>query len=107
MANYIMPPANSGDTYEGASFTMSKNGSPMDLTSASIIMNVNANGTNVQFSTNNEKLRITDAINGVFEFRKQVVDFWSFGTFPYEIIFQFTNGDIKTYITGTWTVSRG
>ena len=106
MANYQFPDAVNSSTFEGSQFTMIKNGSPMDLTSASITMNVDANGTNVQFSTMNEKLRITDAVNGVFEFRKQVVDFWSYGTFPYEIIFKFPNGDIKTYINGTWTIIR-
>lgn len=106
MANFNFSPAINSDTFDGVSFTMSKNGSPMDLTSASITMNVNANGVNVPFSTLNGKLNITSASSGIFEFSKQIVEFNSFGTFPYEMIFQFPNGDIKTYITGTWTITR-
>ena len=106
MANYTMPSVKVGETFEGVCFTMSRNNIPLDLTSASIVMNVSANGINIEFSTINEKLRIMDAPNGVFEFRKQFIDFWSYGVFPYDITINFPNGDIKKYITGTWTILR-
>ena len=106
MAQYLPQPAVNGDTFLGFQLTVLVNGTPLNLTSASIIMTVDVNGTPVVFSTGNGKLVITDATHGIFEFSKQIVDFWSYGNFPYEMTFRLSNGDVKTYINGSWTITR-
>ena len=107
MSLYTFPNHVNGDTFDGVQFSTTVNGSPLDLTSASIVMLVEDLNTNIEFSTTNGKLSIIDpSASGIFEFNKQVVGFNSYGSHNYEITFYLPNGDIKTYISGTWNIIR-
>lgn len=104
---YDFPEAILGDTFDGIKFTMSLNGSPLDLTGASIIMTLMVGCDSIVYSTENGCLTITDPPTlGTFEFNRQLILINAYGVFNYEITFYLSNGDIKTYLSGTWTIVR-
>lgn len=104
---YDFPTHVDGDTFDGVRFTVKANGSPVDLTDATIDMNMEVLSSIRTFSTSGSQLAIqTPPTDGIFEFSKQIVSVGVFGTFPYEIIFYLRNGDVKTYLKGNWTITR-
>ena len=96
-----MPPAEKDDTWAGQEFTLYVNGVVKDLTSATIVLTLDTGDT---LSTTNGDITITDATNGVFRIGEQTISFDA-GVHKYEIKFTFSDGDIKTYIKGTWTIT--
>lgn len=102
-----LPDAVNGDTFLGCRFTITVNGSPLNLTSGSVEMVVLANGAFHKFSTENGKMTIINPPDaGIVELNKQVIDINAYGVFNYKMIFKLSDGSIHTYLTGTWTISR-
>jgi hypothetical protein len=98
-----------GDTFDGVKFTITVNGSPLDLTGASVVMNMYlADGeTPKVFSTDNGQLAIVNpSTDGIVEFKKQVVSVATPATYFYQIVYTLQNGDIKTFVEGSWTIKK-
>lgn len=96
-----LPTAERGDTFSGYEITLTVNGSAKDLTDAVITLTL-AGGYG-ELRTGNGITIITPA-SGVFQIDKQVINFAA-KTHEYEIKFEFADGDIKTYIEGTWRIT--
>ena len=105
--NYDFPNQFKGDTFGGVQFTLSRNGSPIDLTGASLEMMLRLVKTvsppALTLSTPSSGLTITDAVNGVFTVDKQEIDIDA-GDYFYDIELTEANGDINTYIAGQWVI---
>ena len=97
---YDFPTHEKGDTFNGVQFELMINGVEKDLTDVIINMTVNKK----VFSTVTGELLITDALLGKFQFKKQIVTMPP-KNYNYEIVFIFPNGDVKTYIEGTWKIT--
>ena len=95
------------DTFDGAEFTITVNGSPLDLTSATIELQSRKKGTNelVWSIDTDDGITVTDAVNGVFEIDEQIIS-GEPGTFPYDIQITLSSGVIKTYVRGELTIER-
>ena len=98
-----------GDTFDGVSITTTLNGTPLDLTGASITMNMymNRGDSPIVFSTANGKIAIIgDPVDGKIEFKKQVVSVVSPAQYFYQMIFTLSDGTVKTYLEGTWNIKK-
>lgn len=105
---YDFPDHRKGDTFAGVQFTITKNGSPLDLTSASLRMEMReltpTGSVGATFTDDSGGgLTITDAVNGVLTFDEQVVDVSAL-LYHYDIQITLSNGDVKSYIVGTWDI---
>lgn len=105
---YNFPDHIKGDTFEGLNFTINVNGNPLDLTGAEIAMqlrNSNSQNSIADFNTTNFKIIITDAVAGKFRLIKQIINILA-RTYNYDIEITMQNGDVFTYIKGTWTITQ-
>jgi hypothetical protein len=104
---YNFPNHIKGDTFNGVEFTLEVNSVAVDLTNASILMYLKKQKAPcdvvASFSTDTTKITITDAVNGVFQFNNQIIDVPA-ATYDYDIQITLNNGNVKTYIKGTWTI---
>jgi len=100
---YEFPKHINGDTFSGVNFAMNVNGSPLDLTSASIVMDVSTPRFHT-FFTNESGSGLSISGSNV-RFDEQVVNL-SVGALDYEIRFTLNTGDIKTYISGSWLLTE-
>lgn len=108
MSNYDFKNHKKGDTFEGVAFTVTKNGSALDLTGASIRMQLrekSETGTLGATYTDGDGITITDPTNGVFTFDKQIIDIRA-QKYYYDIEITLASGDVKSYIYGTWTITQ-
>ena len=96
-----------GDTFKAINFTLDEDGTPVDLTGASIRMMVKLNATDTNFalevSTSSGGMLITDAANGAFTFEEQIIDIDA-AKYVYDIEITDTNGNVNTYIKGSWHI---
>lgn len=102
---YDFPDHEKGDTFEGVTFIMLINGVALDLTGAVIQAKFWKNGNAYTLSTTTGELTITDPAAGTFTFDKQIINFDA-GNYCYEMMFTLASGDVKTYIKGTWKITR-
>ena len=106
---YTIQEAVSGDTFKGVRFSVVINGSPLDLTGSTIIMEVfTSHNTSTIFSNEVDNAKIS-VINpptaGIFELNKQIITL-PVGIWNYEIRFTLSDGTKSTYVSGTWTISE-
>ena len=98
-----------GDTFPGVSFKISVNGLPLNLTGASIKMQLRElTPTGAVGATFTDLAGITiDATptSGIFVFDKQVIDIPAV-LYYFDIQITLASGDIKTYIEGTWNITQ-
>ena len=102
---YDFPDHESGDTFEGVTFTVTVNDAVLNLTDATIVATFSANGKTYTPSTTGGELTITNAVAWIFTFDKQVISYCP-ATYSYEMVFTLSTGDVKTYIEGTWKITR-
>jgi len=102
---YDFPDHESGDTFEGVTFTVLVNGVALDLTDATIVCTLSANGKVYTPSTTGGELTITNDAGGIFTFDKQIISYCP-ATYSHEFKFTLNTGDVKTYIDGTWKITR-
>jgi hypothetical protein len=100
-----------GDTFDGAEFTISLNASPLDLTGATIETIVKRGDCNGQVALTLStatagQMTITNASGGVFQIDEQIISLPA-ATYYYEIKFTLADSSVKTYISGTWTITNG
>lgn len=103
METYDFPDHIKNDTFNGIIFTVNVNGSPLDLTSASIKASFKRNFDPTITLVTPTGLTITDASGGEFKIEPFIVD-WPSGTYSYDIAITLITGVIKTYIKGTWDI---
>ena len=99
-----LPTAERGDTFSGYQFTLEVNGAAKDLTDAIIVLTLDK-GFGSLSTVDSGGLTITDATNGIFTIDEQIINFAA-RTHNYEITFTFSDGDVKTYIEGTWQITK-
>ena len=103
---FNFPDTTKDDTFEGVEFVLEENGSPVDLTGASIRMmlklTVGASPA-LTVSTPSSGLTITNASGGVFEFDEQIISVDA-GNYLYDIEVTDSGGDITTYVAGNWVI---
>ena len=90
-----------GTTFPGVTLTVYVNGSPLNLSGASITMVFN-NGQ-YTWSTSTGELTITNPAGGEFTVDSQVVSLRK-ERYHYYMRFNLSGGIIKKYITGIWRV---
>lgn len=103
---YNFPDHIKGDTFQGQEFTYVRNGSPIDLTGASIAMMLRVTKTQVtpdlSFSVGSG-ITITDAVNGVWEIDEQIIDIDA-NTYFQDIQLTESDGKVTTFTQGTWNI---
>ena len=95
-----------GTTYNGAEFTVTVNGQPMDLTGATIKMELKLfkeSEPDKTFTTADGSMTISATTPGVFYITPQIIDIPA-GNYRFDIRFFFLDGTIKTYCEGTWKI---
>jgi hypothetical protein len=97
-----------GDTWKGLSMQLlDANENPIDITDCNIKCQFRQrkNEANhwLTLSTETEGIEITDAENGTFAFKEQVINLPA-KTYVYDVQFTFPDGKVKTYVEGTWTI---
>jgi hypothetical protein len=107
---YNFPTHKKGDTMREVVFTVTVNAVALNLTGASIRMDLRSQEKALlqRFTTHatiDPGLTITNATAGQFKFNQQTVDVKA-GTHDYDIEFALADGTIVTYITGTWTITQ-
>jgi hypothetical protein len=96
------------DTFESVEFEYNDNvGNPMDLTGVTVkvqFRNSSKKGHVVKSIDTTSGITMTDAVNGKFEIDKFTPVDFEVGNYYYDVETTFTNGDIKTYVGGTFKV---
>jgi len=94
------------DTFSSVEFEYNDSfGSPIDLTGVVIkvqFRNGSRKGHVVKSLDNTAGITMTDAVNGMFEIDKFTPIDFAVGTYYYDVETTFPNGDIKTYVGGTF-----
>jgi hypothetical protein len=110
MAKHDLPTVRRGDTYNGSQFTLTVNSSPLDLTGASIKMDMRLTEDGVsekRFETGGKGITIaTPPTAGIFSIDQQIIDTVDFGNFFYDIEITLQNGEVKTYVWGIWPIAE-
>ncbi len=106
---YDFPPIIQGNYSDGVTFNVAVNGSGLNLSGASIVMEVYQNlqspCNTTTYTTDNSGLAILDN-TGVFAFNPQIVSITPYD-YLYDITFNLANGQVKTYISGSFEVLSG
>lgn len=117
---YNFPDHENGNTFNGVQFGLLIDSVDKSIAGATIVMTCMTPTGDRVFSTDTGEIEIieTGAVDiGKFQFIKQIVTFLPVKsayppytltsyTYPYEITITFSNGDIKTYIEGTWKITE-
>lgn len=102
---YNLPSAVMGRTYLPIEFTILKNAVAVNLTGATIVMHIQNKRINRSYNwtTTDNDLEITDAVNGVFEITQKTITL-PVGNYAYGIIFYLADSTIFEYIYGDFNV---
>jgi hypothetical protein len=105
MYTYNFPDHYKGDTFEGKVFTITVNGSPAGLLGATIKMDLRKDKKEttpltLRLSTESG---ITILGEDSFQIDPQIIDIPA-KEYVHDIEITYANGDIKTYIEGTWKI---
>lgn len=94
----------------GIKFTVTQNSSPMDLTGASILVDVKKTKKNatikMQFDSSTADIDISDLVNGIFVLHKtaaQMDVIPSFTDYYYDIQITLAGGEVFTFVEGKWS----
>lgn len=94
----------SGDTLSPTEFELLVNGTAKNLTGAAITA-IFTLGVNEQTLTVGSGITITNAAGGKFKLDAQVID-WPAGQWQYEITITFSDNTVKTYIKGSFKITK-
>jgi hypothetical protein len=99
--------AKRGDTFNEVPFQINKDGIPIDLTGAVIHMQLRKSPSTQVYlnltSVANAGITITSALNGAFKINEMIVTLEP-NVYLYDIEITFASGEIKTWISGQFTV---
>ena len=102
MATYItdtIPDHTSGTTFQGRAYAITVNGTALSLTGAIITLKLG----NKTFSNTTGEFEVTDADNGKFQIKQQVISV-NPKTYKSGIVIEFADGTIKEYIKVIWSI---
>jgi hypothetical protein len=95
-----------GDTYPKTKFNAAIDGVPLNITGASIKMMLRDRSKYVKkIFQNGEGITITNPAAGGFELDRQIIDIPA-GEYTYDIQITLSDGSVKTYIYGAWTIKQ-
>lgn len=112
METYDFKPHKKGDTFKGRKFIIeiydptTETTSPLDLTNASIRMQLRMNPTHPvkqELSTANGMMEITNPTGGEFIIKKQIIDFPP-ASYCYDMEITLADGTMTTYIGGVFPI---
>jgi hypothetical protein len=95
-----------GDTFNGRKISLERNGAPIDLTGAKIIIQFKLSSSGVskfEFSTKKETIYIPEPTNGELIMMPRILNVPA-GHYNYDMQITFPNGNVKTYLSGIWTI---
>ena len=98
-----------GDTFNEVAFEVKKNGTALNLTGATIKMQLRKDYSDVSptlslTSVSNAGLTITNATSGHFKINEQIINIEVFN-YVYDIQFTLASGEVKTYVKGGFNVT--
>ena len=98
-----------GDTFNEVAFEVKKNGTALNLTGATIKMQLRKDYNDVTptlslTSVSNAGLTITNATSGHFKINEQIINIEVFN-YVYDIQFTLASGEVKTYVKGGFNVT--
>lgn len=98
-----------GDTFNEVAFEVKKNGVALDLTGATIKMQLRKEYNDITptlalTSVSNAGLTITNATSGHFKINAQIINIEVFN-YVYDIQFTLASGEVKTYVKGGFNVT--
>ena len=98
-----------GDTFEEVNFQMLVNNNPLNLTGATLRMQLRKEYGGIVFlsltSVASAGITITTPINGLFKINKQIINIDS-ANYIYDIELTKADGTVKTYINGNFLISN-
>ena len=99
-----------GDTFDEVAFSIKINNVVLDLTGAVIKMQLKKNSTDVVPSLSFTSvaaagITITNATGGLFKINQQIINIDVFN-YVYDIQLTLASGVIKTYVSGTFSVTQ-
>jgi hypothetical protein len=98
-----------GDTFNEGAFEVKKNGTAIDLTGATIRMQLRKQYEDVTpalslTSASSAGITITNAASGLFKINAQIINIEVFN-YVYDIQFTLSTGEVKTYVKGGFNVT--
>jgi hypothetical protein len=108
METYNFKPHLKGDTFPGITFSIKVNDEFLDLTDAQIRMQLRQNPTHpvsYELSFEAGNIEISDAENGEFKIKEQIIDFPA-RNYNYDIQISWPDSKVKTYISGIWVINQ-
>jgi hypothetical protein len=98
-----------GDTFNQVAFEVKKNGTAINLTGATIKMQLRKLYTDTTAalsltSASSAGITITNASAGQFKINEQIIDIEVFN-YVYDIQFTLSSGEVKTYVKGGFNVT--
>lgn len=98
-----------GDTFNEVAFEVKKNGTAINLTGATIRMQLRKEYEDVNpvlslTSVANAGITITNATSGHFKINAQIINIEVFN-YVYDIQFTLSSGEVKTYVKGAFNVT--
>lgn len=99
-----------GDTFDEVAFSIAINGVPVDLTGATIKMQLKKNDNLLipilsLTSAGSAGITITSPTGGLFKINSQIIDIEAFN-YVYDIQFTLASGVVKTYISGNFIIQK-
>jgi len=105
---YDIPDHRRGDTWDGiSSICIQVNGAPANLTGAVIKADFRRSidaPVALTLSTANGGIIITNAVGGIIQFPPKLIEI-PFAKYLYDLQVTYPNGVVKTYFSGTWTIT--
>jgi len=107
MADYYnFPDHRKGDTFSGTTFQVNVDGTPLNITGATIKMMMKHKKKNVKkLLTSYSGITISNPSSGEFKIDRQIID-TDPGEYVYDIEIELADGTVKTYIKGSWTIKQ-
>ena len=98
-----------GDTFNEVAFEVKKNGTAINLTGATIRMQLRKNYSDTAAilsftSVGSAGITITTAASGLFKINAQIIDIEVYN-YVYDIQFTLASGEVKTYVKGGFNVT--
>lgn len=100
---YNFPDHIKNDTFNGVSFTVNVNSSPLNLTSGNIIASFRRGYDDPRTLITGSGITITNEASGQFRIDSSVIN-WPAGLYNYDIQITLSTGAVKSYIKGTWNI---
>lgn len=97
-----------GDTWNGQEYSVTVNGSPLNLAGTQIDIEFRAEGKTGQLKkalSVGDGITVNDAANGEFSIDPFVIDL-AVGVYFFDIQFTFPDGKVKTYVEGQFLVTQ-